>query len=66
MQFVISAMLPDAVLSKDGQVVALDGWTHVNPFFWAPFLPVLHIRIIAFVHLTTTKGTSQNATAVEL
>ena len=44
------------VLSKDGTLVAVDGWTHVNPFFWAPILPVLNVRIISFVHLATTKG----------
>jgi len=32
------------------------GWTHVNPLFWAPFLPVIHVQIISFVHLTPTKG----------
>ena len=43
-------------MSKDGKLVAVHGWTHVNPFFWAPFLPVIHVQIISFVHMVATKG----------
>ena len=45
-----------AVQSKDGNLAAVHGWTHVNPLFWAPFLPVIHVQIVSFVHMTRTKG----------
>ena len=52
-------------MSKDGSLVAVDGWTHVNPFFWAPFLPVLDVRIISFVHLASNEGAPQTPDAVQ-
>ena len=51
-----------AVVSDDGKLVVVDGYTHVKPLFWAPLLPTAHIRIVSFVHLAKTAGASRDRT----